>query len=99
MGASAELHFGVVAGLVAEDIMNARADERVMGAGIENENEIGKTIDEAAGKFLLFIEAAFNFAAHGNVHESALVADDFSGVVADGGGGIEIGRASCRERG
>src|SRR5690349_4165969 len=50
---------------VAEDFAGARADESVLGVGIENEDHVGEIVDQAAGKLLLLAEAALDFAALG----------------------------------
>src|SRR5262245_39213855 len=73
----------------AEDFFYARTDERVARLCIDDKDDIGKTIYEAARELLLFVQAALDFAARGDVHERALIAHDFSGGIANGGGSVE----------
>ena len=76
-------------GVVAENFFYARAGEGVLAFGIQHENQVGEAIDQAAREFLLLIEAALHFAALGDVHECAVIAEDAAGCVADDGGGVE----------
>ena len=55
MGAAAKLHGGGFGELVAKNFSAARADESVMGTGVDDEDEVWEAIDEAAGEFLFFV--------------------------------------------
>ena len=83
MRAAAELHFVRVLDFVSENFTAARADERVLAIGVDDQNQVGETVHEPAREFLLLVQAPLNFAPPRDVHQRALVAHDFAGVVAD----------------
>src|SRR5712692_12008719 len=89
MGAAAKFHVLRVLDLVPEYFFASRTDKGEMARGIEYQDEIGKAIDEAAGKFLLLVESALHLAALGDVHERALIAHYAAGIVANGSSGIQ----------
>src|SRR6266446_4530934 len=89
MTAVPKIHGGDFLGLEAENLFRTRADESVVGAGVEHENEIREAVDEAAGEFLLLVEAALHFAAFGDVHNRALITNNMAGVIANGSGGVQ----------
>src|SRR5260370_12390380 len=86
MGAAAKSHLLRVLDLVPEYFFASRTDKGEMARGIEYQDEIGKAIDEAAGKFLLLVKSALHLAALGDVHERALIAHYAAGIVAHGTG-------------
>src|SRR5229473_1863669 len=63
MSAMPKIHGGDFLGLEAENLFRTRADERIVSAGIEHQNEIREAVHQAAGKFLLLVKAALHFAA------------------------------------
>ena len=75
--------------IVAENFFHARAGESVVAVGIQHEDQVGETVDQAAREFLLLIKAALHLAALGDVHERAVIAEDAAGGVAHDGGGVE----------
>src|SRR6267142_2890257 len=89
MGAMPEIDGGDFPRLVTENLLRTRADEGVVGADIEHENEIREAVDQATGKFLLLVEAALHFAPLGDVHNRALISHDMAGAIANGGGGVQ----------
>ncbi len=89
MGAVAKFHGLRIFNVVSEDFFAARTDKGVAGRRIEHEDEVGEAVDEAAGKFLLLVEAALHLAALGDVHERALIAHHAAGIVANGSSGIQ----------
>ena len=89
VGAFAERAPIVFLGIVAENFFHARAGESVLALGIQDEDQVGEAVDQAAREFLLLIEAALHFAALGDVHERAVIAEDAAGSVAHDGGGVE----------
>src|SRR6266852_6107214 len=95
MSAMPKIHGGDFLGLEAENLFRTRADERIVSAGIEHQNEIREAVHQAAGKFLLLVKAALHFAAFGDVHNRALITNNMAGVIAYGGGGVQAndGRA------
>src|SRR6266403_3050351 len=84
MRAAAKFQVLHVFNVVPEYLFATRTDKVVVGLGIEHEDEIGEAVDEAAGKFLLLVEAALHLASLGDVHERALIAHHASGIVANG---------------
>src|SRR5229473_2311314 len=95
MGAVAKFHGLRIFNVVSKDFFAARTDKGVAGRRIEHEDEVGEAVDEAAGKFLLLMEAALHLAALSDVHERALIAHHAAGVVADGSGGIQTNDGSA----
>src|SRR5580692_3116496 len=76
-------------GFETQNFFYLGTDEGVALVGIDDEDEVGETVDEATGKFLLLVEAFFNGAALGNVDQRTLVADDTTSGIADSGSGVE----------
>jgi hypothetical protein len=89
VGAVAEDGADGFVGVIAEDFFDLGADEGVAPVGVDHEDQVGEAVDETASKFLLLIEALFHSAALSDVGEGALIADDFAGGIADGGGSVE----------
>ena len=89
VGAASKLHFTNLVASVAQHFAAPRTDECVTSFSVKNENQIREAVDQPVRKFLLFVEPAFNFAALGNIHQRALITDDLSAGVANGGGGIQ----------
>ncbi len=89
MGTVAKCHVLRVFDLVPENIFGTRTHKGVMGGRIEHQDEIREVIDEAAGKFLLLVEAALHLAALGDVHERTLIAHHAAGVVANGSSRVQ----------
>src|SRR5579859_325481 len=89
MRAAAEFQLHGFFLVVAENFFHARTHKRVMASGIRNENEIGVTVHQAAGKFLLLIEAVLHLAALGDVHDRTVVANHVAGGVAHGASGVQ----------
>ena len=89
MGAIAKIHHSDFLRFVAENLARARADESVVGVGVQHEDEVRKIVDETTGKLLLLAEAALDFAALGDIHDGALVTDDLASIVANGSGGVQ----------
>src|ERR1700722_954832 len=73
MSALAELLRIVIFGIVAEDFFDSRACESVTTCGVQHENEIREAIHQAPREFLLLVEAAFHFAALGDIHQRAVI--------------------------
>src|SRR5271154_195931 len=73
MSATAKLHFLRVGNLVTQNVTDAGANESVGAGGIDDQDEVGEIVDEAAGELLLLVEAALHGAALGNVHERTLI--------------------------
>ena len=89
MSTVAKCHVLRIFDLVPENVFGTRTHKGVMARRIEHQDEIGEVIDEAAGKFLLLVEAALHLAAFGDVHERALIAHDAAGVVANGSSRVQ----------
>ena len=89
MGAPAKFHALRFLNRISEHFLATRADKGVVGRGVEDEDEIGETVDEAMGKFLLLVEAALHLTPLGNIHDCALVAHNLSAVVTDGGCSVQ----------
>jgi len=88
-GAIAEEQANGFCGFETQNFFYFGANEGVALIGIDDEDEVGKTVDQAAGKFLLLVETLFDGAALGDVDERTLVADDAASGIADGGSGVE----------
>src|SRR5262249_11073294 len=89
VGTITEFQIRRFVGLEAENLTDARTDEGVVCGSIQNEDQIGETIDQAARELLLLVETVFDFAPLGDIHERALVTDHRSGGVPDGNSSIE----------
>src|SRR5580700_6072080 len=95
MGAAAELHIGGFGEFIAENFLAARTDERVMRIGIDDQNQIGEVVDQAAREFLFLVELALHLAAGSDVHDRALITDHAAGGVTDGGGRVQTDNGSA----
>ena len=89
MGAFAESEADDFGRLVAEDFLELGADEGVVALGVNDEDQVRETVDQAAGEFLLLVKLLFDGAALGDVHQRALITNDAAAGVADGGSGVE----------
>src|SRR5208283_5804786 len=89
MRAAPQFHLPGFFQFVSEDFSAAGTDKGVASPSINHQNQIRETIDQAVSKFLLLVEAPLHFAALGDVHECALIAQDLARAVANGGGGVE----------
>src|SRR5882757_10650704 len=89
MRAAAELHLVRIVEFVSENFTAARADESVVALRVDHQNQVGKTVHQPSRKFLLLVQLPLNFAPRRYVHQRALVAHDFAGVVTHRRGRIQ----------
>src|SRR6266481_3908041 len=89
VGALAEGKANDFGTFVAEDFLEFGADEIVPALCVHNKNEVGETVHEAAGKFLLLVKLFLDGAALRDINERALETDHATTGVANGGGGVQ----------
>ena len=70
-------------GRIAENVENLRARKGISRIGVQSDHQIGETVHQAAGEFLLAVQAALHFALLGDVHERSLIPHKFAGRIAD----------------
>src|SRR5258708_13074094 len=95
MGAATELHVLGFREVIAQNLVATGADKSVVGVGIQNQDEVRETVHQAVSEFLLLVKLAFDLAAGSDIHQRALVADDFPGGITNGGGGIQASDESA----
>ncbi len=94
MGAPAEFHLADFVAVIAKNFQASRADKSEIGLGVQNEDQVREAVHKSVGKFLLLVQAAFNFAAFGNVHQRALIANHRTGGIANCRSGVQTS-AQC----
>ena len=75
--------------------MQAGADERDALLQVNDQNKIGKAFEQAPAELFLLRHLALELAAFGYVDQSALVANEFAGVVPDCAGGVQKYRCAA----
>src|SRR6266849_10213793 len=76
MRAAAELHALNFFRPIPKDIFHPRAHKGEVAGGVHHKDQVWETVDQAASKFLLLVEATLHFAAFGYIHQSAVIAND-----------------------
>src|ERR1700730_1405566 len=89
MGARAELRLADFFRLKAQYFHDTWTDEGVTGGVIQHKDQVRKTVDQTACKFLLLMEAALHDPAGSDIHERALITDHCASAITHCGRSVQ----------